>query len=486
MFFLKKLFQLRDKANPDLEKPFLEHLEDLRIAISRIIFTLLVATIACFVLRDHLMAILRRPVEQVWVSSQTDRLPARMQLARPLTLESWEQAKRVADAIAPLPPATRAACFDQSADPDLRFHVEALLLYRAALQLPEAGRLPFLAQATAAAPPERPPTADHQPDPFLTAHGPALRQQVAALLESGPDPLIDDREDLRMMGAFNPTEAFMLSIKLAFFAGIVISFPLLLFFILQFVLPGLHRNEKRALWPALAIGFGLFLTGVLFAYYAVLPRVLEFFHQYAKDMGIANEWRIGYYISFATQFTLIFGLGFELPVVVMTLVKLGILGWETMRHTRAYAILAIVVIAAIITPTPDAFTLGLLAVPMVILYEICIWLAWWIHRRDQRAEAAEAAAEQARLHEHPHATTTEEDEQEDTGNPQPPPPSPDIDPFTDYPAPESQPESQPESAPESQPEPAPESQSEPEQPVQSDPSVSSDPSDQSDPSDPAE
>jgi sec-independent protein translocase protein TatC len=411
---LKKIFQLRDKANPDLEKPFLEHLEDLRITISRIVVTLLIATIACFMLRDQLMEILRRPVEQVWVAGQTATIPPTAKLARPLDLESWEQAKRVAAAISPLTPAERDAFFRTTTDPNLRFHVDALLIYRAALELPAHQRDQFLAG--------------------LAGCGPELRRQIAALLQSGPNPLIDNREDLRMMGAFNPTEAFMLSIKLAFFAGIVVSFPLLLLFTLQFVLPGLHQHEKHALYPAMAVGFGLFLTGVTFAYFLVLPRVLGFFHDYAAEMGIANEWRIGYYISFATQFTLIFGLAFELPVVVMTLVKLGILGWETMRHTRAYAILAIFVVAAIITPTPDAFTLCLLAVPMVILYEICIWLAYAAHRKQQRTEAAEQAANRARLAADPHATEPETGETEDAGEPADPAAAPDFvhDPYADY------------------------------------------------------
>lgn len=181
----------------------------------------------------------------------------------------------------------------------------------------------------------------------------------------------------------------MLSIKLALFAGIVLSFPLLLLFTLQFVLPGLKQNEKRALWPAMAIGFGLFLGGVLFSYFFVLPKVLDFFYNYSQEMGVTNEWRIGYYISFATQFTLIFGLAFELPVVVMTLVKLGILNYEIMRNTRSYAILAIVVIAALITPTPDVATLAFLAVPMILLYEICIWLSYFYKRKEREEELRE-------------------------------------------------------------------------------------------------
>jgi sec-independent protein translocase protein TatC len=176
----------------------------------------------------------------------------------------------------------------------------------------------------------------------------------------------------------------MLSMKLAFFAGVVLAFPLLLYFLLQFVMPGLHQHEKKAVFPALAFGFGLFLCGVLFAYLKVLPSVLEFFYTYGESMGIANEWRIGYYLSFALQFTLIFGLCFELPVVVWVLVKIGLLDYELMSRTRGYAIVAIVIIAAVITPTPDAFTLCLLVVPMVALYEISIWLAWFDARKQKK------------------------------------------------------------------------------------------------------
>ncbi len=332
-------------------------------------------------------------------------------------------------AIAPLDSAGRDAFFDQIKDPNLHFHVDSFFLYRAALELPEDQRDAFLAS-----------TAD-----------PDLRRQVASLLESGADPLLAKRDDLRMMGAFKPTEGFMLSMKLAFFAGIVVSFPLLLYFILQFVMPGLHKKEKGALFPAMAIGFALFLIGVCFAYFIVLPRVLTFFHNFSDSMGIVNEWRIGYYVSFATQFTLIFGLAFELPVVVMTLVKIGILNWEMMRHTRGYATLAIFVIAAVITPTPDAFTLCLLAIPMILLYEVCIWLAWWDHKKhppdpdeDNDDDDDHGGPDDRPDDDAPLPYEPESGEEEDTGDDDDPyapyddpyeenhDPDDDIDPFTEY------------------------------------------------------
>lgn len=375
MFFLKKIFQLRDHANPNAEKPFLEHLEDLRLCITRIVLTLLVSTVVCFVFRNELMDIIRRPVVQVWESGQNDALKD-----TGIALQDWEKAKSIASAAIPLSPEERTVYLQHAAENAGEFleDLRAVYYFRAAATLDGVDKRKEFVKA-------------------LPGVEDALRSKVLALIDGNPSVQVDARGKLVLMQALKPTEGFMLSIKLAFFAGIVVSFPFLLYFLMQFVLPGMHDAERRALWPAMAVGFGLFLTGVFFAYFIVLPRVLEFFHEYSSGMSIENEWRIGYYISFATQFTLIFGLSFELPVLVMTLVYLGILNSQMMRGTRAYAILAIFVIAAIITPTPDAFTLCLLAGPMVILYEICIWLAVLLERRTRRREEEEEKERMARL-----------------------------------------------------------------------------------------
>ncbi len=374
MFFLKKMFQLRDQTNPSAEKPFLEHLEDLRVCITRIVLTLLISTVVCFIFRNELMDVIRRPVTEVWEQGQQSALKD-----TGIPLEEWETAKNIAESFNSLDEEDRNHYLEKYENRDeILTNIRIVNLFRAALTFENE-----VEQRT-----------------FIESHSgldEALRNKVLALIEGGPNPKSDARGKLVLMQALKPTEGFMLSIKLAFFAGIVISFPFLLYFILQFVLPGMHQTERKALWPAMAIGFGLFLAGVFFSYFIVLPKVLEFFHDYSSDMMIENEWRIGYYISFATQFTLIFGLSFELPVLVMTLVKLGILNCEMMRRTRAYAILAIFVIAALITPTPDAFTLCLLAGPMVVLYEICIWLAYFLERKTARLEAAEDKERMERL-----------------------------------------------------------------------------------------
>jgi sec-independent protein translocase protein TatC len=379
MFLLKKVIQLRESSHPDHEKPFLEHLEDLRAMITRIVITLLISMVVCFAFQKQLMEVLRRPVEQVWITQLDAKLPkSSTEIPRPLNVDIWESAKRLEHAASGLDDSQREVFFKSIGDADLVFHARSVSLLRALLEVPENGRAAFLDGL------------DLRAD---------LRKQVEVLAKTMPGTDLEQRGNLKMMSALKPTETFMLSMKLSFYAGIVLAFPLLLLFILQFVLPGLHRREKHVLWPAMAVGFGLFLGGVLFAYFGVLPRALEFFYEWSGSLGVSNDWRIGEYISFAMQFTLLFGLAFELPVVVMVFVKLGMLTYETMSSTRSYAIVAIFIAAAVLTPTPDIMTLLLMALPMIVLYEICIWLAWLDRRNNRLDEEREAREREERLNE---------------------------------------------------------------------------------------
>lgn len=381
MILLQKVFKLRDDANPDMEKPFLEHLEDLRVMITKIVLTLIIAMVACFALQRHVMDVLRKPVEDVWGVHMQATLPKEIEIA------DWEAAKQILD---------RAVFVaDEERDDYLgQFDQETQQLVRAAQILRLTKGLP-----------------EEKQDDYVkirVGNDEPLAALIGTLRESKAEPDSIPGADLTMMSALKPTETFMLSMKLSFFAGIVVSFPFLLYFTLQFVLPGLHTAERKILWPSMAIGFGLFLLGVFFAYFVVLPRALVFFFEWDQGLGVASEWRIGWYIGFAAQFTLLFGLSFELPVVVMALVKLGLLSYETMSRTRRYAILAIVVLAAVITPTGDVLTLSMMAVPMYILYEACIWLAWFDNKKKAEEEEEEEKERMERLLENPDEADTED------------------------------------------------------------------------------
>jgi len=178
---------------------------------------------------------------------------------------------------------------------------------------------------------------------------------------------------------------FMMAVNVSLIAALIASFPLLLIFLLQFILPGLKSNEKKLLFPAIAIGTGLFLGGCSFAYWQVLPRALIFFSEFAASVGATQTWSLDNYVTFTTRFILVFGIAFELPVIVMALVKLDILNFRIMKSTWRYALIAIMIFAAVITPTPDILTLLLMSGPLYVLYGICVILAYFMEKKDKEA-----------------------------------------------------------------------------------------------------
>lgn len=207
----------------------------------------------------------------------------------------------------------------------------------------------------------------------------AFRSQLAAFVQ-GPLIAVDPSriDNLQSLGV---ADSMTISLKLSFYAGLVMAFPVLLYFLAEFVLPALTGRERRVVLLAAVVGFGLFLAGAAFAFFGVLPQALEFFFLDAQAMQWRPTWTVGEYYSFVTQFTLGFGLAFELPVVVLALVKVGLLDSSRMRATRPYAVVFVFLLAAIITPTTDIFTLLVMGVPMVMLYEACIWIACWMEKR---------------------------------------------------------------------------------------------------------
>ncbi len=210
----------------------------------------------------------------------------------------------------------------------------------------------------------------------------AFRQRLVHVLQR---PLSEVGSQIGTLRALGITDSITISFHLAFYAGIVLSFPFLLYFLAQFVLPALTAVEKRFLFPAIGVSFGLFLVGVLSCYYWLLPKTILFFFHDTESMGWAPMWTVQQYYSFVTRFVLGFGLAFELPVVVLALVKFGLVTYQFMARTRPYAIVLIFILATIISPTPDILTLIAMSLPMCLLYESCIWIAWLMQRRAARA-----------------------------------------------------------------------------------------------------
>ena len=213
----------------------------------------------------------------------------------------------------------------------------------------------------------------------------AFRSTLVRVLQA---PLHEVSSQIGTLKALGITDSLVISFHLAFYAGIVLSFPLLLYFLAEFVLPALTAVEKRFLLPAIFVSFALFLLGVFACYFWLLPKTILFFFRDTESLGWEPNWTVQQYYSFVTRFTIGFGVAFELPVVVLALVRFGLLTYKFMARTRPYAVVLIFILATIITPTPDVLTLIAMSLPMCLLYESCIWIAWLMERRGSRSAVA--------------------------------------------------------------------------------------------------
>ncbi len=183
----------------------------------------------------------------------------------------------------------------------------------------------------------------------------------------------------------NLPEAFFTFLKTAFFTGIMLASPVLLYQFWMFVAPGLYDREKKLALPILLLSTLFFGGGILFAYFVVFPFGFKFFVGFASEtvrpMPAMRE-----YLSFASKLLLAFGLVFEMPMVITLLARLGILSVAQLRKFRRYAILLFFIVAAILTP-PDVISQILMALPMMLLYEISILGAHLVGRQKADDEA---------------------------------------------------------------------------------------------------
>lgn len=219
-----------------------------------------------------------------------------------------------------------------------------------------------------------------QVEPLVVGTNQVLGWRVS----NDPDAIADVHRMKVDLINLSPAGGFVVAFQVAIYGGVVLASPFIFYFIAAFVFPALKIRERKYVYRGLMVGVGLFLTGVAFCYFVLMPVALAASQMYSRWLGLgAFQWRAEEYISFVCKFLLGMGLGFELPVVVLTLVKLGVVDYHTLSRARRYMIVINLFLGAVLT-TPEVLTQLVMFVPLQLLYEITVWIAWYWDRRDRR------------------------------------------------------------------------------------------------------
>lgn len=168
------------------------------------------------------------------------------------------------------------------------------------------------------------------------------------------------------------TEQFMIHLKTAFYAGILLTSPYIIYQLFRFVSPALYDNERKYATLLCTSGYLMFMLGTALNYLLIFPLTVKFLGTYQVSPDVANMLTLQSYIDTLLMMNLVMGIVFELPVVSWILGKIGLINATMMQSMRKHAVVAILVVAAIITPTTDAFTLFVVALPIWVLYELSI------------------------------------------------------------------------------------------------------------------
>ena len=311
-------------------KSFLEHLEDLRWVLIKSLVTVGVAFVVCLLAGDWVVAVLTRPLDKARVNYPKD-----VQVVTFL------------------------------------FGSNRLGVFR---MPPEQTGLSFGTNR------------------FVTLHLEPVSLGTNTLLgvRADSDPTEANRLAIPIV-SLSPAGAFIVAVQVAAYAAAIIASPFILYFVASFVFPALKMREKKYVYQGLLYGLGLFFAGVAFCYFLLMPVALSASVKYTEWLGFGvPQWRAEDYIGFVSKFMLGMGLGFELPVILLVLVKIGVLNHAMLARGRRYMIVISFFLGAVLT-TPEIITQVLMAIPLIVLYETTIWIAWYWERRDKNRAAREEA-----------------------------------------------------------------------------------------------
>lgn len=196
-------------------------------------------------------------------------------------------------------------------------------------------------------------------------------------------PARESFPDFRL-NSFSPFDRISAILRIAFYGGLALSSPVVIYELLAFIIPGLTPKERRIILPGVLGVVGFLVMGMAFAYWIVLPRSLSFLLGLGDDK-IQNTIGIMEYVGFVTRLIVGIGIAFELPMVMTILARLGLVPAKAMLKFWRYAVIIIAVIAAVVTPTPDPLNMSLVMAPLFFLYFIGIFMAWAVQPRRRTA-----------------------------------------------------------------------------------------------------
>ncbi|PLZ01378.1 twin-arginine translocase subunit TatC [Burkholderia sp. WAC0059] len=201
-------------------------------------------------------------------------------------------------------------------------------------------------------------------------------------------PLMQNLPQGGKMIVTDVTGSFFVPMKVTMLVAFVIALPVVLYQIWAFVAPGLYQHEKRLVAPLVGSSYALFLCGMAFAYFVVFPTIFRVMAHYNAPLGAQMTTDINNYLSFVLTMFMAFGVTFEVPIVVVLLVRMGILSVKKLRQIRPYVVVGAFIVAAVVTP-PDVFSQLILALPLIVLYEAGIIAARIFVGKGEKVDAAD-------------------------------------------------------------------------------------------------
>jgi len=322
--------EAEDEGGP--VKSFLEHLEDLRWVLIKSIVSLGVGILICLIGGNYVVKILKRPLEQAKIS-----FPGTNQLITVLF-----GTNRLG--VYPLTPEEQAG-----------------------LQL---GTNRFVAVRV---------------EPVVAGTNRTIKWEIES---SGELAERAQRMSVELLN-LSPASGFFVAFQVALYGGSVLASPFIFYYVSAFIFPALRMKERYYVYRGLGFGLGLFLCGVAFCYFVLMPFALAASQRYSQWLGFgANQWKADEYISFVCKFMLGMGLGFEMPVVILTLVKIGVLNYRILAKGRKYMIVINLILGGVLT-TPEVLTQVIMFLPLQILYEISVWITWYWEKKEKKRLASE-------------------------------------------------------------------------------------------------